>query len=187
MLEIELKFRLSNVESRRIQLIQLGGALAGTWRETDEYYCPPDRNYKDTDEAFRLRFYGDRAVLTYKGPKKTSTVTKSRTEIEVPLAIGPRTVSDAKKLLLALRFRSVAVVDKMREMYTLTRDSFEVNVCLDSVLHIGDYIEIEIVAHESDQTAAEAVVHQLSKELQLADSIPQSYLNLILDRVGSEP
>ena len=64
------------------------GAVARPAREdTDHYFNAPDRDFAQTDEAFRLRRIGTGELLTYKGPKRDAD-TKTRTEVELRLADG---------------------------------------------------------------------------------------------------
>ena len=80
------------------------------------YFNPPDRDLKETDEAFRLRRIGRTNCLTYKGPKRDAE-TKTRTEIEVPLGDGDETAADMERMLVALGYRPVVVVRKQRRVY----------------------------------------------------------------------
>ena len=46
----------------------------------DHYFNGHDRDFHQTDEAFRIRRMGEKNFLTYKGPKR-DTDTKTRIEI----------------------------------------------------------------------------------------------------------
>src|SRR4051794_13138135 len=109
MLEIEAKYRAedwTNIESH----LRAGGARFDAPREdTDNYYNAPDRDFAKTDEALRIRQIGANNFVTYKGPK-TDAQTKTRTEIEVPLAPGADVAEQFGQLLVHLKYRPVTVV-----------------------------------------------------------------------------
>jgi adenylate cyclase, class 2 len=173
--EIEHKFWADDHAAVRARLANATPAYERD--EADHYFAAPDRDYAQTDEAFRLRVSGPEAVLTYKGPKRPGEV-KTRTEIELPLALGCD--ADAVRLLLALRYSPVAVVRKRREALTLSRDGFEVTVCLDDVERVGRFVEIEILCEEVNLEAAQNVVQTLAAELGLKDVERRSYLRMLL-------
>jgi adenylate cyclase class 2 len=150
--------------------------------ECDEYFNAPDRNFKDTDEAFRIRTSGDAVWLTYKGPKLPGEV-KTREELELSLQVE---VEQLRQLLLALRFRPVATVAKQRELFELTRDGFSLSICLDTVQQVGEFVEIEALAEPSQAEAASRVVQELARELGLTDVVRRSYLGLVLEAQGRE-
>ncbi len=183
MLEIELKFRLDDWDDAKQQLQAWGGTFLESRRERDHYYNAPDRDFRTTDEVFRLRVVNDAGILTYKGPKRGGSV-KTRPEIEVPLAVGAATLADAEKLILSLGYTPTAVVTKQRETYTLHRDGFELHLCFDHLGTVGRFVEIEIVADESRTTEAAAVVQAVAKELNLTTPEPRAYLRMVLDAKG---
>src|SRR5207253_4194843 len=131
--------------------------------EADDYYNAPDRDFKQTDEAFRMRRIGSKTYLTYKGPKQKAAV-KIRTELEVPLPDGDAAARQFAELLKHLGYRYVATVKKRRRTYKFRRDPFAVAVCLDDVARLGRVAEVEIVAGEEQRYAAEDVLAQLAEE-----------------------
>lgn len=183
MLEIELKYRIDDVAAIAVKLEALGARPVDVRDEIDDYYNAPDRDFKATDEVFRLRSAGADCVLTYKGPKRPGAV-KTREEIEVPLASGLR--DDASRLIRALGYRLTATVAKRRSIHSLERDGFELHVCLDSLASIGEFVEIEIVADERDLAKAEATVKGVAAELGLTTPEPRAYLRLVLVAMGSD-
>lgn len=183
MLEIELKFRLDDWDRAKKQVQAWGGRFVDSRRERDHYYNAPDRDFRTTDEVFRLRIVNDAGVLTYKGPKRGGGV-KTRPEIEVPLAAGADTLADMEKLILALGYRPTAVVTKQRETYALDRDGFELHLCFDHLGAVGRFIEIEIVADEGRAAAAEAVIRAVATDLNLTEHEPRAYLRMVLDAKG---
>ena len=135
---------------------------------------------KDSDEAFRLRRIGQSNCLTYKGPKR-DTETKTRTEIEVPLGDGNETAADMERMLLALGYRPVVVVRKQRRVYRLNRGGFSMEFCFDTVEHVGQFVELEILAPEEQYEPAKAVLLQTAADLGLTEKETRSYLGMVLD------
>ena len=109
MLEIEVKYPLADRATVVAQLLTWGAIAAAPRTDEDQYFNAPDRDFKQTDEAFRLRRIGARNFFTYKGPK-LDTATKTRTEIELPFADGRE--QDAVRMLVCLGYRPVAGVRK---------------------------------------------------------------------------
>ncbi|MEZ6141092.1 MAG: class IV adenylate cyclase [Zavarzinella sp.] len=176
MLEIEIKYALPHLESVRELLIQLGAECVGTQLEDDTYLKPPDRDFAQTDEALRLRLIGDQLMVTYKGPRR-SGITKSRQEIELPLLT---TLSEALEFFQALRYQVVATIHKEREIFQLNRDGFTIHACLDCVRGLGDFIELEVLASEEQETRIQPLLNQLSQQLHLSRMEPRSYLEMLL-------
>lgn len=181
MLEVEVKYPVADIESVARTLAGLGATPGADRTDRDHYFNAPDLDFALTDEAVRLRRIGRANRLTYKGPK-LDTISKTRTEIEIRLADGDATAADAERLLLALRYRAVAVVTKRRRLYHLTRGGFDVEVCLDDVDRVGTFAEVEVVAEPARYEDARRVVLDLAAELGLANPERRSYLELLLSR-----
>jgi adenylate cyclase, class 2 len=179
MLEIEAKYPVSELQSLETRLQGLGALPVEERTDADHYFNAPDRDFAQTDEAFRVRRIGKRNFLTYKGPK-IDRQTKTRREIEVAFADGDAAAEDLQRLLVQLGYSPVAVVHKKRRVYEMTRDGFEMHFCLDEVQGVGTYAEIEIMAEEAKLEAAKAVLQQAAAELDLTETERRSYLQLLL-------
>jgi adenylate cyclase class 2 len=188
MFEVEVRYRTSDRDAVVARLASWGAALVESRTDEDEYYNPPDRELKATDEAFRIRRIGPRNCLTYKGPK-IDPETKTRLEIEVPLGDGADTAADTARLLAALRFRPIVVVRKQRSVYRLTRGGFSLEVCFDDVELVGPFVELEILAPEDQYEAAKRVLLDTAAELGLSEKETRSYLGMVLEakRKAGEP
>ena len=68
-------------------MIELGATIEPPVVQVDQYFAHPARDFAQTDEALRLRRVGKQNFITYKGSKIDAT-TKTRREIELPLAPG---------------------------------------------------------------------------------------------------
>ncbi len=179
MLEVEVKYANADFADLERRLSAWGAREGEPRDDADHYFNAPDRDFAVTDEALRLRRIGAKNFVTYKGPKRDAT-TKTRTEVEVPLADGDDAASDFARLLTLLSYRPVAVVRKRRRLFHLERGGFPVEVTLDDVEGVGRYAELEIQAPEERLDAARQVVLDAARELGLTANERRSYLELLL-------
>jgi len=180
MLEVEVRYRTADRDAVIARLREWGAVLAADRVDVDHYFNPPDRELKDSDEAFRLRRIGQSNYLTHKGPR-IDTETKSRTEIEVPLGDGDEVAADMERMLRALKFRPVVVVRKCRLVYRFERSGLPLEVCFDDVDLVGSFVELEIIAPEDEYEAAKTVLLQTAEELALTEKETRSYLGMVLE------
>jgi adenylate cyclase class 2 len=183
MLEVEVKYTVSDFAPLEAALKKKGVTIQTPRRDADHYFNAPDRDFAQTDEALRVRSIGDKNFITYKGPK-IDRETKTRLEIEVPLADGEDVAGDFRRLLTHLRYRPVAVVRKTRRVAEFSRDGFDMQLTLDEVDGVGNYAELEVVAEEDKADAAKAAVLAVAAELGLTHSERRSYLQLLLEKQG---
>jgi len=180
MLEIEVKYPVHDPEAIKRQLRGWGATFDPPREDVDQYFNAPDRDFAKTDEALRLRRIGLGNFVTYKGPK-TDAQTKTRKEIEVPLARGEAVAEEFGQLLDHLGYRPVAVVRKQRVVIHWRREDFNMEVCLDDVDGVGKFVELEIVAPPDALEAARAVLLKAAQDLGLHVSERRSYLELLLE------
>src|SRR6266536_3210146 len=112
-LEIEQKFADADFADLQQRLTALGVTDFVTRLEEDHYHNAPDRDFKQTGEAFRMRRVGQANFLTYKGPRRDPAV-KIRPELEIALRDGDAAADEMLQLLRHLGYRPVAVVRKRR-------------------------------------------------------------------------
>jgi adenylate cyclase class 2 len=167
MIEVEVKARCGPEVVDKI--LALGAVLKGTEHHQDIYFNSPIRDFRETDEALRIRIKEQGARLTYKGPKLDSQ-TKSRLELTV-VVDDP---SNMEKILAELGFRPSGEVRKQRTKYALG----EVTFALDEVEGLGSFLEIEALAKD-DWTAKKDWVLEMLHQLCLGESIRKSYLELL--------
>lgn len=179
--EVEQKYRVSDGQALRAELAALGGDLGRARQEIDCYYNHPARDFAATDEALRIRTVEGVGRITYKGPKIDAT-TKTRREIEVPLA--EQTAGTWDEVLQALGFRPVAEVRKQRRKAWVPWEGQRVEVSLDEVDEVGPFVELELMADESSLDTAKACLASLAQRLRLSDSERRSYLELLLESRG---
>lgn len=180
--EVEQKFHLADAGPIEDWMTAHRFALNEPITQIDRYFAHPQRDFAVTDEALRLRRSGEENVITYKGPK-IDTETKTRRELELPIATGKTGLEDFSELLVALGFKRVAEVCKERRTAKITTQGTELELCFDDVSGVGKFIELEIVAEESELEAAKAVIAELAKELKLSKPERRSYLEMLLNGV----
>ena len=181
-LEVEQKFRVIDPTAARESLLALGvDPLASTpMEQIDLYYAHPARDFAQTDEALRIRSVGDANCITYKGPKLDAT-TKTRRELEIPLADGRPTAAVWGEMLVALGFRPVLEVRKLRRSQTLSFRGRDVEIAWDEVAGLGTFIELEFSADEQSLDEAKNCLAELATKLGLSDSERRSYLEMLLE------
>jgi adenylate cyclase class 2 len=185
MLEIEQKFAGADFAALERVLSSWGVRQFEEHIEEDQYLAPPDRDFRVTGEAFRIRRSGADARLTYKGPRLPGEV-KTRTELELPLPAGEGMYEQYLQLFGHLGYRPVAIVRKRRRQCSYSRQGFTMQVCLDDVDHLGHYAEVEIVAPPEQRARAEATLLETAAELGLKNVERRSYLTMLLARLGTE-
>jgi adenylate cyclase, class 2 len=80
MIEVEVKARSKPDTLQRV--LGLGGKLVGVEHHSDAYFNSPHHDFKESDEALRIRVKDGGSRLTYKGPK-LDPETQSRLEMTV--------------------------------------------------------------------------------------------------------
>jgi len=177
--EVEAKYPLTGLPAEwRDRLLGLGARPADSARQSDEYFAHPARDFVATGEAFRIRTVGDWNALTYKGPL-LDPLTKSRHELEIAFAAGAAEASRMRELLVALGFRPAGRVSKTRTHLEVARQGRTLTLALDEVDGLGLFLEIEIVAPESDWQPARDVLLAFAAELGLSGAERRSYLELL--------
>jgi adenylate cyclase class 2 len=185
MLEVELKYALTNAPTFGDKFASLGARKQATLVEEDQYFNAPDRDFGSTDEALRLRKVGSANILTYKGPKKELS-SKTRTEIEVMLAEGDDNAKRCAELLSHAGFRPTRVVRKTRTKYEWDHQGFPVTASIDDVDGLGQFIELEILVSEPDMGRARDVLLKLADSFGLAHQERRSYLEMLLSKNHGE-
>lgn len=177
--EVEHKYPVRDAAALEAQLGRLGAVPGEPQFQIDCYYAHPARDFAATDEALRIRRVGQANYVTYKGPK-LDPATKTRREIELPLAPGAQAAADFALLLDALGFRPVAEVRKRRRRAEIHWEGRHVEAALDDVDGLGLFLELELPADDRTLDEARACVASLARALGLARGERRSYLELLL-------
>jgi adenylate cyclase class 2 len=179
MFEVEQKFPVEDLADIESRLASAGATFTDAVVQVDRYFAHPMRDFAQTDEAIRIRQVGDANFITYKGPKIDAT-TKTRKEIELPLHNGAEHAEQWVSLLDALGFSPVAVVSKRRRHAHIAWQDAEIEIALDQVRDLGNFVELEVRADDETLDAAKSKVQSLADELGLSGSEQLSYLEMLL-------
>ena len=181
--EVELKFRLENPEPVENIIRGHGGIERKTVTQVDRYFNHPARDFRVTDEAFRIRTVDGNNYVTYKGAVQ-GNVAKTRHEVEVEFTDGPDSAQRLSEMVLLLGFRFVREVRKSRRSFALSWNNADFELAIDTVPGIGCFLEIELLANADRRDAAEAAVWELARTLGLSVAEQRSYLDLLLESDG---
>ncbi len=181
MYEVEQKFAVEDLAGLRRRVEARGTVVGPEVVQLDCYFNHPQRDFAQTDEAFRIRVDGDRNCVTYKGPRISSN-TKTRREIEFPIGDGRETREQLTEMLVALGFREVATVKKLRRLAKLKHGDWQVTMTFDDVEGVGTFTELEVLAEENQLGAADKLIQQLAVQWDLAAVERRSYLEMLLER-----
>ncbi|MDY1591004.1 MAG: class IV adenylate cyclase [Methanofastidiosum sp.] len=165
MLELEMKAKIDKYTRGRIDRILREAKFIEEKVEEDIYFSSPIRDFRETDEALRIRYSGENSILTYKGPK-LDKISKSREEFEAFVS------GEIEEILQKLGYKKILNVRKKRKVY-LYKDY---TVSIDDVEDLGGYIEIEL---KSENLQDIKRIENLFEVLFL-ESERRSYLELLL-------
>ena len=176
MIEIEIKAKIDDKNDALNKIKSLGASYSHSEEQEDIYFNAPDKDYRETDEALRIRLVpidGEvKKILTYIGPKIDSK-SKTRKEIEVE-------VTDLDKMtdiLIALGFKPSAIVSKVRRIFYYD----EFTITLDKLEKIGYFMEIECMTNdEEDIEQTRDNIMELFKKMGITRGFERrSYLELL--------
>ena len=97
--------------------------------------------------------------------------------------VGPdagSTVNEWTDLLEALGFRQVMEVSKRRRPARVPWRGSDVDVAIDSVAGLGEFVELELQASQGEVPQARGVLESLAAELGCTDQERRSYLELLM-------
>ncbi|MBA7615314.1 Adenylate cyclase CyaB [subsurface metagenome] len=166
--EIEAKLKVDSLPEIEHKLAELGAEFQEEQLQTDYHFDDADSELTKTDRCLRLRRQmvanNERFFLTYKGVGEESNF-KKRQEIEIEI----KDADSARKLLSALGYEKVLVVEKRRHLWRLG----DCEIALDRLPLLGDFVEIE---GPNDEKIADA-----QRNLGLSDlpHITESYASLV--------
>jgi adenylate cyclase class 2 len=181
MFEVEQKYRIESTETLSEKLTLIGAAKTETQSHADTYYNHPSRDFAESREALRIRRVDGKPLITYKGPKLPGAI-KARQEMEWRLDPGDCDGNQTEALLVALGFRRVETVQKVRQSFDLPEPWSKLIVVIDQVEHLGSFAEIEMVVENSDFVEdARSRISELAGKLDLDKAESRSYLRMILE------
>ena len=207
MYEVEQKYPLADVAAVEAALARLGATWHATVEQVDRYFNHPCRDFAATDEALRLRRTDQALAITWKGPRLDATA-KTRRELELPLAEAavpaaavaeaavpaaapsqtavPATLDSWTELLEALGFRQVREVAKQRRVAHVAWQGAAIEVALDHVAGLGNFLELELQAEAAGIAVAAARIESLARELGCTAAERRSYLEMLIEQRGGD-
>ena len=182
--EVEKKFWLNSPVETIKQLEQsYQVTVEPPIEQVDKYFGHPARDFIKTDEVLRLRTVdGDQNFITYKGARIDST-TKTRRELELPLHDGSY-ADEFQQLLIVLGFEPMMTIIKMRRTAKFAWQDYRVEVCLDEIDQLGNFIEIETTSDLEHLDKAKMALESLAEDLKLDRPERRSYLELMVHHLG---
>ena len=170
MLEVEIKAPCDDLERIARIIVEMGGTFLENLHERDIYYNHPGRDFRITDEAFRIRVMNERYRITYKGPKIGG---RSKTRFEAEIGIDD---PDGMAVILErLGFTKTGEVVKKRALYRIGGTE----ICLDEVEGVGRFVELEQMG--GDREKIETALFGLAAMLGLSRFERRSYLEMRLE------
>lgn len=168
-LEIEAKIKVDSFEPLTKRLAEIGAAPVVTVWEEDIYFDTASGTLLKNDCGLRLRKRitkgkGEQFILAYKGPRQSSTF-KSRSEIETTLSNHQA----MQTILEQLGCHKCLRIEKKRRIWQLG----DCEICLDDVLQLGQFVEIE----GPSEAAVATVIEKLG--LNRKDHISEGYAQLM--------
>ena len=180
MIEVEVKAKISHPNGIIKRLKSQAKFLKEIYQE-DIYFNAPDRDFRITDEALRIRISSEESELTYKGSKIGNLMDKTREEISVN--IDENDLRKTQIILEKLGFQVVAKVSKKRMLFRFN----DLSISVDFVENLGEYIEIEILVNtqnEIEKKRKEILDFLSELDIPLEDCERRSYLELLLNKKG---
>jgi adenylate cyclase, class 2 len=203
-IEVEQKFRLSDVAELERELARLGAKECALERHSDTYYRHPSRDFAQTREALRIRrIITERAAagegvtvetvtpeastrVTYKGPYQPHGV-KARPELEWRIDPCDPDGKNMARLLGYLGLSEILTVHKVRRSFQLDQQGKQLVITIDDTRERGMFAEIEtIAASEEEGEACRQLVTSFAEQLGLREAEQRSYLQMALSAAGEQ-
>ncbi len=140
--ETEIKLAVRDAREIRWRLAELGfRPVRGRHFESNYLYDFPDLRLRKSRCLIRIRFAGDKGLLTFKGAPVGSRDYKIRREVETFVEDGHQLA----EILLQLGLRQVFCYEKFRTIYAPRgkRDAEEAPHVVFDETPIGNYLELE--------------------------------------------
>ncbi|MEO2117428.1 MAG: class IV adenylate cyclase [Methanocaldococcus sp.] len=172
MIEVEIKVKIDDKDKVVEQLKKLGFKFIKKKFQEDIYFNGIDRDFRETDEALRIRDEDGTFFVTYKG-KKIDKISKTREEIEVKIEDKEK----MRQIFKKLGFKEVPPIRKIREIYK----KGDIEASIDDVEGLGLFLELEksvIDINEKDSALEELIEILKALNISKDNIIRKSYLEL---------
>ena len=142
-IEIEIQVNIEN-SAPLSDLLKSQGVFVHEVRQIDEYFSPTSDNFlavRPISRWLRIRQTEKGNSFNFKNwhfdaDGKSNYCDEFETKIE--------DIEATRKILAALNFNSIVVVDKLRKIFTY--ENYE--IAIDSVKGLGDFVEIEYIGND---------------------------------------
>lgn len=143
MQEIEIKFRVENLDNVKEKLNNLGCIFSKELNQKDTIFLPDLNNTESKEGSLfvRIRDVNGKVELNL---KKQSAISFQAKEIE----FGANDFDSAYDFLDTLGLKEWVTVEKKRT--TTIYNKF--NICIDSVKRLGNFVEIELLTNEENKS-----------------------------------
>ncbi len=160
-IEVEIKVKAENTNDIREELLEKG-KMVKSIRQIDEYYIPCHRDFFAQKpfpvEWLRIRTNPDRTIFEYDKSVKDE---KGEQEYAMEYETDVSHPEELRKILDFLDFKRKITVDKEREVW----DCGKLEVCLDNVKDLGEFIEVEAKGEFKDPAEAKKSCKNFLEEL----------------------
>jgi len=179
--EVELKFPVLNSQELVKKLNSLAQHDKSDFQK-DTYYIPKHRNFLETtpvSEWLRLREAKGKFSINYKNwHKDKDPKSVSCDEFETKI----EDLDALRKIFASLNFEEVITVEKARNTWMYK----DVEIAIDSIKELGDFIELEAKGNFNNVEEAKAHLYAVLKELnaQLGPQDFKGYPYSLLEKRG---
>ncbi len=144
-IEIEIQV---NIESSKplLDFLKLNGIFQHEVRQVDEYFSSDSNDFlavRPVNRWLRLRQTEKGCSFNYKNWYFEKNGNSSYCD-EFETQIGD--IESARKILEALKFNTIVVVEKLRKIWTFK----DYEVAVDSIKGLGDFVEIEYIGKDEN-------------------------------------
>lgn len=171
--EVKIEVASEHLPQIRSRLSELGARqLSPAQSETNLLFDFDDQKLRLAGCALRLRSYGNKSILTFKGQIQEHPNLKRREELESRVEDFEQTKTILNALGLTVHFE----YSKIRETFALHQGDEGVTICLDQT-GVGNFVEIE---------GSSETIHEVAKKLGWTSDlfIKKSYTEMLGPNAG---
>lgn len=162
-MELEVKYKVDSFPKSQIN--EMGFVKKKTSHQIDRYYIV-DKLLSNRRTYLRIREDIQKNEYSFDFHQIVSSLATEETEISLH---SKGDVENFEKILKALGYPLICIVDKKREVY----EKKSIKIALDSVKNLGAFIEIEIEGEET--------IENKDKLKSISNKLNLNYENLILN------
>lgn len=182
-IEVEIKIEIENFDEVKAK-VSVVGKLIKSIHQVDDYFIPSHRDFfaqkPCPTEWLRIRTNPDKVIFEYdKAVNMQASGDYDYAEEYETVVSSPE---ELRKILSFLDFKKIITVDKQREYW----DCGDIEVALDKVAGLGDFIEAEAKGDFKDASQAKQSCLNFLEKLGIKDAenreIKKGYPVMILEK-----